>query len=138
VATGRRLAAARAIGVLFAAVPGVGLGGATLWQAALEGAAASQNQMFHLALGLALLVLFCEFAVLVSRAGSVSGALLRGAAGFAACLAGALAGELLGPLALVVLVAVASLWAVRLAVRRPETGVVTPPGRLRAGSRPPA
>jgi hypothetical protein len=118
-AADRRVVAARVAGTLVAAVPGVGLGAATLWQAASEGGAASQNQLFHLGLGLALLVLFCECAVAISRAGTVAVALLSGAAGSADCLAAAVAVELLGPFALLALVAVVTVWAIRIALTRP-------------------
>jgi hypothetical protein len=127
-AADRRVVAARVAGTLFTAVPGVGLGAATLWQAASEGAAASQNQLFHLGLGLALLVLFCECAVAISRAGTVAGALLSGAAGFVDCVAAAVAVELLGPFALLALVVVVAVWAIRIALTRPmaREGARTP------------
>jgi hypothetical protein len=127
-AADRRVVAARVAGLLLAAVPGVGLGAATLWQAASEGAAASQNQHIHLGLGLALLVLFCECAVAISRAGTVAGALLSGAAGFVDCVAAAVAVELLGPFALLALVVVVAVWAIRIALTRPmaREGARTP------------
>jgi hypothetical protein len=112
------MVAARTTGTLLVAVPGVGLGVATLWQAASEGGALSQNQLFHLGLGLALLILFSEFTVTISRAGTLSGALARAAAGFAGCLAAAIAVELFGPVALLVLVAVTASWATWIAVSR--------------------
>jgi hypothetical protein len=98
--------------VVIVAVPAVGIGVATLWQAAAEGAALSANQLFHLGSGLALLVLFCNFAVTISHSPAAWRALLLGASGFMVSVVAALAVELLGPLALLALIVLAAAWAI--------------------------
>lgn len=100
---------------LLVAVPALGFGFALLWQAVAEGATFSLNQAFHLASGLALLVLFADFAVAITRSTRPSNAVLLGAVGFAASLLSAIALELLGPPALLGLIIVCAGWAIRIA-----------------------
>jgi hypothetical protein len=107
---------ARAGATAAVAVPAVGIGAATLWQAGAEGAALSLNQVFHAGSGIALLVLFCEFAVTISHSPTASRALLLGFGGFLGCLAAAIVVELFGPVALVALVVCTAGWAIRIAL----------------------
>jgi hypothetical protein len=129
VGSARLLMAARIAAMVAVSIPAIGIGAVTLWQAAADGDALSLNQRFHLGLGLALLVLFCEFAVAISRSRATSGALLLGAGGFAASVVAAIAVELLGPAALLVLAALTALWAIRTASSRRRAD-----GALRTGA----
>jgi Pyruvate/2-oxoacid:ferredoxin oxidoreductase delta subunit len=111
----RLLTIVRVLSGCFAAIPAVGLGLLALIEGVIEPGGMSLNRAFHLSLGLCLLVLFSEFAVSMSRSGTIGGILGLGVGGFAVGLSGAILGELFGPPALLALVGTAGVWAVVLA-----------------------
>lgn len=119
---GRRAAA------VIVTAPSVALATLCLREAIAETGGMSLNRLFHLALGLALLLLLVDFVVAIWHSRSPESALLLGAGGFAASLGGAFLGEVFGPPVLLVLVTVGIAWAVRLVriERHPPRNVGAP------------
>ncbi|KAF0209508.1 MAG: 4Fe-4S [Actinobacteria bacterium] len=118
----RLLISLRLVSAIVVAIPAVGLGAATFWQGLAEPGGMSLDRMFHLSLGLALFVLFAEFAVSIIRSRASATIIALGLGGFLAAALAAIVAELLGPPALLILVIAVSVWAVVLARTTLEGG----------------
>lgn len=111
----RVLSVLRFVSAVVVAIPAIGLGLATFWQGIAELGGMSLDRVFHMSLGLALLVLFSEFAVSIVRSRESVTIIALGLGGFLAAATSAIVTELFGPPALLILVIAVSVRAVVLA-----------------------
>lgn len=120
--THKFLMAAQSVAIVLVAVPALGIAVLTLREVALEPGGMSLNRVFHLGLGLALLLLLVDAYVAIRRSGRVEIILLLGTGGFLLALIGGLASEVLGPPVLLLLIIGVSVWASLLLRSRGRTG----------------
>ena len=104
-------ASVRVLALAAVAVPAIGIALLVLREGAMETGDMSLNRVFHLTLGVALLLWFADFLVAIRRAGSTGTALALGMAGFVVCLVGAILTEMLGPPALALFLVGGVSWA---------------------------
>lgn len=102
-----------------AALPGVGFGVLCILKGIGELRAASPTCTFHLTLGLALLVLFADVAVVIHRSNDIAVILSAGVLGFVGAFAAVTLAELGGPVVLAGLAIVAGVGAL-VVIRAPR------------------
>lgn len=101
------------------ALPAVGLGLLCLSQGISEvGGAPRVDCVFHTALGVTMLLLFADVALVIGRSKTLVGILFAGVLGFVAAFAAAVLAEVGGPPALALVAAAIAIWGVLLLSRR--------------------
>lgn len=103
-----------------AALPAVGFGVLCIFKGIGELTAASPECIFNLMLGLALLVLFADVAVVIHRSNDLGVILTAGVLGFVGAFAAVTLAELGGPIVLAGLALVAGGWGVVVMRTRPK------------------
>lgn len=97
-----------------AALPAVGLGILCMRQGLAEVKHPSLNCIFHIMLGVALLVLFADVAYVIHASDHLGWILLTGVLGFAGAFVALFAAELGGPSVLLLLVLAATIWSLHI------------------------
>ena len=104
----------RAAAIVAVAVPAIGIASLALGEGVLESGGLSVNSVFHLMLGVTMVLVFANFWVAIRRTADVGTSFTLGLVGFVACVVGAVLSEILGPPALATILIGALAWAIVL------------------------
>ena len=104
----------QAAAIAAVAVPAGGIASLALRDGVLEPGGPTVNSVFHLMLGVTMVLVFANFWVAIRRTADVGTSFTLGLVGFVACVVGAVLSEILGPPALATILIGALAWAIVL------------------------